>query len=73
MVVKPNKERNQKAKYEDVTIEFYLKTRKITFMDANRAVENATLKEVKWITKNMINIELILEEGRSKVIKLLEK
>ena len=73
MIVKPNKIQGQKAKYEDVTIEFYLKTRKITFMDPNNAVENGTLKEVKWITKNMINIELILVEGRSKVIKLIQK
>lgn len=58
----------------------YLSTRKITFTNLNKAVEQGTLKEVKWITKNMINIEMVLgncisnvEEGRSKVIKLIQK
>lgn len=56
MIVKPNKSLDQKAKYEEVLIEFYLKTRKITFTNKNKAVESGTLREVKWITKNMINI-----------------
>lgn len=38
----------------------YLSTRKITFTNLNKAVEQGTLKEVKWITKNMINIEMVL-------------
>lgn len=72
MIVRPDKAKGQKAKYEDVTIEYFLNTSKISFTNKNKAVESGTLKEVKWITKNMINIELVLEEGRSKIIKLKE-
>lgn len=72
MIVKPDKVKGLKAKYEDVTVEYFLNTSKITFTNKNKAVESGTLKEVKWITKNMINIELILEESRSKIIKLKE-
>ena len=56
MVVKPNREKNQKARYEPVKLEFYIKTRKIVITDSNKAVENGTLRQIKWITKNMINI-----------------
>ena len=48
-------------------------TRKINVINKNKAVESGTLKEVRWVTKNMINLELVLEEGRSKVVKLKEK
>ncbi len=60
MIVKPDKIKGQKAKYEDVMIEYFLNTSKITLTNKNKAVESGTLKEVKWITKNMINIELVL-------------
>ena len=60
MIVKPDKIKGQKAKYEDVTIEYFVNTSKITFTNKNKAVESGTLKEVKRITKNMINIELVL-------------
>ena len=60
MVAKPNRSLNRKAVYEEVQIEFFTKTRKIIFVDKNKASEQGTLKEIKWITKNMINIELIL-------------
>lgn len=70
MIVKPDKIKGQKAKYEEVIIEYYTNTSKITITNKNRAVDSGTLKEVKWITKNMINIELVLEGNRSKVIKL---
>lgn len=73
MIVKPNKIQGKAAVYEKVRIQFYQDSKKITFENKNKAVETGTLKEIKWITKNMINIELILGEGRSKVIKLLEK
>jgi len=56
MVVKPDKVKGQKAKYEDVNIEYFLKTSKVTFTNKNKAIESGTLREVKWITKNMINI-----------------
>ncbi len=73
MIVKPNKIQGKAAVYEKVKIQFYQDSKKITFENKNKAVESGTLKEIKWITKNMINIELILGEGRSKVIKLVEK
>ena len=73
MVVKPNKQLNTKAVYEMTKIEFFHETGKITFENNNKAIETGTLKQIKWITKDMINIELILGEGRSKVIKLVEK
>ena len=56
MIVKPNREKNQKAWYVPVKLEFYRKTRKIVITDSNKAVENGTLRQIKWITKNMINI-----------------
>ena len=70
MIVKPDKVKGQKAKYEDVTIEYFLNTSKITMTNKNKAVESGTLKEVKWITKNMMNIELVIDDSRSKIIKL---
>lgn len=60
MIVKPDKIKGQRAKYEDTTVEYFIKTSKITFTNKNKAVETGNLKEVKWITKNMINIELVL-------------
>lgn len=72
MIVRPDKLKNQKAKYEETTLEYFINTAKITFTNKNKAVETGNLKEVKWITKNMINIELILEGDRSKIIKLKE-
>jgi hypothetical protein len=73
MIIKPNKEKGTKAKFEDVQIDFYIHTKKIDITNKNKAVESATLKEVRWVTKNMINLELVFEEGRSKVVKLKEK
>lgn len=70
MIVKPDKIKGQKAKYEDITIEYFLNTSKITMTNKNKAVETGTLKEVKWITKNMMNIELVIDDSRSKIIKL---
>lgn len=58
MIIKPNKATGQKAKYEDVEIEYFLKTSKITFTNKLKASESKTLKEIKWITKNMMNIEV---------------
>jgi hypothetical protein len=58
MIIKPNKATGQKAKYEDVDIEYYYKTSKITFINKLKASESKTLKEIKWITKNMMNIEV---------------
>ncbi len=56
MIIKPNKATGQKAKYEDVDVEYFHKTSKITFTNKFKANEGKTLKEVKWITKNMMNI-----------------
>lgn len=70
MIVKPDKIKGQKAKYEDVTIEYFVNTSKVTLTNKNKAVETGTLKEVKWITKNMMNIELVIDDSRSKIIKL---
>lgn len=59
MIIKPNKVTGQKAKYEDVEIEYYHKTSKISFTNKLKATESKTLKEIKWITKNMMNIEVV--------------
>lgn len=71
MIINPNKQKGIKAVYENVHITYMKETGKIIFRDKNKAEETGTLQEIKWITKNMINIELILVEGRSKVIKLI--
>lgn len=44
MIIKPNKELGQKAKYEDVEVVYYLKTSKITLTNKHKAVESKTLK-----------------------------
>jgi hypothetical protein len=44
MIVKPDKLKGQKAKYEDVTIEYFLNTSKITLTNKNKAVETGTLR-----------------------------
>lgn len=59
MIIKPNKERGQKAKYEDVEVTYFVKTSKITITNRHKAVQSKTLKEIRWITKNMMNLELI--------------
>ena len=73
MIIRPNRERGQKAKFEDVTIEYYIATSKISVINKNKAVESGTLTEVRWVTKNMVNLELVLEGGRHKIVKLKEK
>jgi hypothetical protein len=37
MIIKPNKTTGQKAKYEDVEIEYFLKTSKISFTNKLKA------------------------------------
>lgn len=59
MIIKPNKVAGTKAKYEDVDIEYFHKTSKISFTNKLKATESKTLKEIKWITKNMMNIEVV--------------
>ena len=56
MIMKPNKALGQKAKYEEATLEFYNQTNKITITNKNKAEQNGTLKEIKWITKDMIHL-----------------
>jgi hypothetical protein len=65
MIIKPNKATGQKAKYEDVEIEYFLKTSKISFTNKHKASESKTLKEIKWITKNMMNIEVAFSNSLS--------
>ena len=65
MIIKPNKATGQKAKYEDVEIEYFLKTSKIAFTNKLKASESKTLKEIKWITKNMMNIEVAFSNSFS--------
>ena len=59
MIIKPNKESKKKAKYEEVDVQYFLKTSKITLTNKHNMVEAKTLKEIRWITKNMMNVELI--------------
>ena len=56
MIIKPNKEKGQKAKYEEVDVNYYVKTSKITITNRHKAVQSKTLKEIRWITKNMMNL-----------------
>ena len=63
MIIKPNKEKGQKAKYEDVEVSYFLKTskvhfsvKKVTITNKHKAVQTKTLKEIRWITKNMMNL-----------------
>lgn len=63
MIVKPNKALDQKARYEETKVEFSPSNCKITFTNQHKAVEEGTLTAVKWITKNMINIELVLSKN----------
>ena len=72
MIIKPNKESKQKAKYEEVDVQYFLKTSKITLTNKHNMVEAKTLKEIRWITKNMMNVELIFKEGGSRILKLKE-
>lgn len=59
MIIKPNKELKQKAKYEDVEVTYFYKTSKVTLTNKHNLVESKTLREIRWITKNMMNLELI--------------
>lgn len=70
MIIKPNKVTGQKAKYEDVDVEYFYKTSKITFTNKHKASESKTVKEIRWITKNMMNIEVVFREGGSKILKI---
>jgi len=44
MIIKPNKETGQKAKYEDVEVHYYIKTSKIEFINKHKVVESKTVK-----------------------------
>ncbi len=44
MIVKPDKIKGTKAKYEDVNIEYFEGTSKINFIDKNKATISGTLK-----------------------------
>lgn len=66
MIIKPNKELKQKAKYEDIEVQYFLKTSKITLTNKHNLVESKTLKEIRWITKNMMNLELIYSNSTLK-------
>ena len=59
MIVKPNKIEGRKAKYEEVELDYFVKTSKVNFTNKHQAVESKTLKEIRWITKNMMNIEVV--------------
>lgn len=44
MIIKPNKELKQKAKYEEVEVTYFYKTSKITLTNKHNLVETKTLK-----------------------------
>jgi hypothetical protein len=44
MIIKPNKESGQKAKYEDVEVNYFIKTSKIEFVNKHKVVEAKTVK-----------------------------
>ena len=73
MIIKPNKALGQKAKYEEATVESYNQTNKITITNKNKAEQNGTLKEIKWITKDMIHLELIISSYAGMQVKDLQK
>ncbi len=60
MIVKPDRKTGRKPVYEDVKVDYYLNTNKIAFVNKHGASETGTLTEMKWVTKNMINLELVL-------------
>jgi hypothetical protein len=55
MVAKPNRALKQKAKYATVDVEYECKGSKVT-LSSRGGEESWTLKEIRWITKNMLNI-----------------
>ena len=65
MIIKPNKAEGRKAKYEEVEVEYFIKTAKVVFTNRHKATENKTLKEIRWITKNMMNIETVFGKSLS--------
>ena len=44
MIIKPNKEKGQKAKYEDVEVNYFIKTSKVTITNKHKATQSKTLK-----------------------------
>jgi hypothetical protein len=54
MIIKPNKELKPKVKYEDVEVTYFYKTSKVTLTNKHKL--SKTLKEIRWITKNMMNL-----------------
>ena len=80
MVVKGNKNLGIKSRFQEVKVQFFVSTFKINVIDKNKATNSFTLKEIKWVTKDMMNIELvygknyfILDDGRSNVVRLKQK
>jgi hypothetical protein len=74
MIVKPNKQTGQQAVYEEVNIEFEPKSRDIFFINKSGVTEKNTLIEVKYVTKNMMMLELVLAKpATSKLIKLMRQ
>ena len=72
MIIKPNRAIGQKARYEEVNLEFYNQTCKITLTNKNKAEENGTLKEIKWITKDMIHTTEQKDEDNIRVFNNAE-
>jgi hypothetical protein len=60
MIVKPNKATATKAKYSEVELEYQCNSSQLSFAFQHKPTEMYTLTEVRWITKNMMNIEVVL-------------
>ena len=73
MIVKPNRETGQKAVYEEVNLEFDPKNRDIFIINKHGATERDTLLEIRYVTKDMMILEMILARSPSKVLKLLRE
>lgn len=43
---------------------YFYKTSKISITNKHNLVESKTLSEIRWITKNMMNLELIFSTCR---------
>lgn len=73
MIIKPNKETGQKGVFEEIDVEFDAKSRDIFFVNKHGATSRDKLQEIRYVTKNMMVLELVMATASSKVLKLLRE
>jgi hypothetical protein len=62
MVAKPDRAAGKKARYATIDVEYETTGSKLT-MSSRGGQESWTLREIRWITKNMLNIEAVFGSG----------